>query len=180
MICGIIGSNRQREGRIGGQLTNITPILKVKKQPNRRNQRIRNRQPPIKRHLRHLRSRQFSVSIPKLHNRSVRISRSSVCANTIVASFLDWIVDGWRIVQVDGLGDDLRAGERGGVGGEDEGSQLGAVAEVVVDVFGVADELFLFWGEHIVSIRSYNVEIHKTGKSGIWSSADIGKVKGYM
>lgn len=75
-------------------------------------------------------------------------------ADAVVAGAFDRVVDCGRVVELDGFGDDLRGGDFGCIGGENEGAKL--LAPAGVDAGLVADVLPLY-GRRLAN-----------GSAGVW------------
>jgi hypothetical protein len=123
----------------------IMSMLHIEECPEYCKQSIRNRQASIKGELGNLGTAQFSISVPELDNSLVFHAVRSICANTVVASLFDEVICCWGIVYVYGAGLDLGDGSFSGIGGDDVLANLGAVAELVLDILLVADIFFLWY-----------------------------------
>lgn len=85
-------------------------MLKVKKAPKDSYQGIQNGHSAVKGEFRDLGCRQLSVGVPELNHGAVFLNVESFGEDTVVSGLLDRVVDGRRVVQVDGLRQDNLVG----------------------------------------------------------------------
>ena len=142
------------------RLTYIVAILNIKEAPEaifgksscstsvlldylHRHNGIDDRKPSVEGQLRNLRSLQFPVCIPELHNGFVILCRKSICSNTVISRPFDWVIHRLGVFQVDRLGDHGVFCCFRRVGIEYEFPNLRSLAEGGLYTRIVADECFL-------------------------------------
>lgn len=98
----------KRWGEVKRGLTDVPAMLDVKKSPETRNQSINNRQTPIKRQLRNLRSRKLAICVLKSHNSGKFEIYGGVrnSPNAVVSRLFDLIGDWTLFRKLDGLSTD--------------------------------------------------------------------------
>lgn len=107
------------------------------------NHSVYNRQSSIEGQLRYLRRGKFAVRIPELDNRGIILSGVCVRADAVKSCCLDWVIDCYRIFQVDRFGYNGGFRKLGRVGRKDERTELFLGAEFRFDIAFVTDR-FLF------------------------------------
>lgn len=85
-------------------------MLEVEEAPKDSYQGVQNGHSAIKGELRDLGCWQLSISVPEFDNGTVFVNVESFGEDTVVSSLFNGVVDGNRVVQVDGLCQDDLAG----------------------------------------------------------------------
>lgn len=118
-------------------------VLIVKKAPINSHEEVEERYPSIKRQLGNLSSRKLAIRVPKLDNSLVLGSSEFVRKHTVVTSILNVVFVRLCVFQVDRFGENQVLGQFGGVGREDELSNVVRFAESGLDVLFLTYSSFL-------------------------------------
>jgi hypothetical protein len=125
--------------------TDITAVLVVEEAPVARNQGIHNGHGTVEGQLGDLGGGELAVGVAELDDGLVLAGREGVGDDAVVSCLLDVVLDDVGILQVDGLGDDLRLGLLGGICRQDEFAGVLLIASAVLDELVAADGEVLGW-----------------------------------
>jgi hypothetical protein len=87
-------------------LTDIVSVLVVQKPPIRSKERIQDTHAAVEWQFGYLGSLEFAISIAVFDHKLVVLRIDNVRKNTIIASFLNGVVDGGSFIEMDRLGED--------------------------------------------------------------------------
>jgi hypothetical protein len=124
----------------------IVPVLSVKEAPEGGENRVGDSHSAVEWELRDLGAGELAVCVTELHNGLIVNALRCPGIDTVEAGLLNQVVDGWRFLEVDSARLDLGKGRLSPIWCNDELIELCAVAELIVDVLLIADELLLYEG----------------------------------
>ena len=130
--------------------TNVTAVLVVEEAPVAGNQGIHNGHSTVEGQLGDLGGGELAVGVAELDDGLELAGGEGIGDDAVVSCLLDAVLDDVGILQVDGLGDDLRLGLVGGICRQDEFAGVLLVACSVLDELVAADGEML--GLEVISV----------------------------